>query len=95
MTTGSRSGKRPRAKAEATAGDLPLAEEVGAFDAHLPGWADREGQFVLIKGSDILGFYPRYDEVLAAGYDRIGDGPFLVKQVLLHEPVYQLGRVEL
>jgi hypothetical protein len=94
MTTGRRTGRRPRARAEATAADFPLAEEVRAFDAHLPGWADREGQFVLIKGSDILGFHPRYDEALAAGYDRIGEGPFLVKLALLHEPVYQLGRVE-
>ena len=33
------------------------------YEAHLAGWADREGQFVLIKGSDILGFYPGYDEL--------------------------------
>jgi hypothetical protein len=94
MTTRSRSGRKSGTKAESATSDFPLTQEVRAFDAHLAGWADREGQFVLIKGNDILGFYPRYDEALAAGYDQIGDGPFLVKQILLHEPVYQLGRVE-
>jgi hypothetical protein len=95
MATKSRPQQRPKRRAEPVAGSFPLTEEVRTFEAHLAGWADREGQFVLIKGSDVLGFYPSYDEALGAGYDRLGDGPFLVKQVLPHEPVYQLGRVEL
>ncbi len=36
-----------------------------------------------------------YNEALESGYDQLGDGPFLVKQVLLHEPSYRLGAVEL
>jgi hypothetical protein len=72
-----------------------LAEEVKTYDSQLPGWADREGQFVLIKGQDVLGFYPRDEDALEAGYSRLGSGPFLVKQILLFEPIYQLGRVEL
>jgi hypothetical protein len=94
MATKSRSRQNPKSTAETATDSFPLAEEVRTFDAHLAGWADREGQFVLIKGSDILGFYSSYDEALAAGYDRLGDGPFLVKQIILHEPVYQLGRIE-
>jgi hypothetical protein len=42
--------------AEATTGPFPLAEKVRTYEAQLPGWADREGQFVLIKGRDVLGF---------------------------------------
>jgi hypothetical protein len=80
---------------EAVADRFPLAEEVRAYEAHLPGWADREGQFVLIKGRTIHGFYPRHEEALEAGYVQLGGGPFLVKQIVLHEPIYQLGDVEL
>jgi hypothetical protein len=50
---------------------------------------------VLIKGREVLGFYPRYEEALEAGYDRFEANRFLVKQILMYEPTYQLGRVEL
>jgi hypothetical protein len=71
-----------------------LGEEVRTYDAHLPGWADREGHFVLIKGRDVLGFYPRQEQALEAGYNQFGGGPFLVKQIRVHEPIYQLGHIE-
>jgi hypothetical protein len=94
MTTKSRAKREKKLDAKATTAHFPLAEEVRTYDSHMPGWADREGQFVLIKGKDVLGFYPRRDDALEAGYDRLGGGPFLVKQILVHEPIYQLGRVE-
>ncbi len=71
-----------------------LDEEVRTFDAHLPGWVDREGQFVLIKGRDVLGFYVRHEDALEAGYDQFDCGPFLVKRVRAEEPIYQLGHIE-
>ena len=83
------SKSRPKLETEASAGHFPLAEEVKTYEAHLPAWADREGQFVLIKGRDVLGFFPRHEEALEVGYERTGAGPFLVKQILAHEPVYQ------
>ncbi len=66
---------------------------MATFEAHLPGWADREGEFVLIKGRDVLGFYPNREEALDAGYDQLGTGPFLIKQILADEPVYNLDRI--
>jgi hypothetical protein len=95
MTTKSRAKRGKKQVSEATTGDFPLEEEVRTYESHLPAWADREGQFVLIKGPDVLGFYPSDEDALEAGYNRIGAGPFLVKQILVHEPIYQLGRVEL
>jgi hypothetical protein len=95
MKTKSRAKQEKKQEAKATTGLFPLAEEVRTYDSQLPGWADREGQFVLIKGKDVLGFYPRDEDALEAGYSRLGSGPFLVKQILLLEPIYQLGRVEL
>jgi hypothetical protein len=88
---------RPKQKqdAEATESSFPLAEETKTYEAHLAQWGGSVGQFVVIKGCDVLGFYPRHDEALEAAYDQIGQGPFLVKQISLPEPIYQLGHVEL
>ena len=52
---------------------FPLAEEVRTYESHLPGWLDREGQFVLIKGRDVLGFFPSFEEALEAGYQQLGN----------------------
>ncbi len=81
---------------EATMDDsFPLAEEVRTYEAHLPGWLDREGQWVLIKDRDVLDFYPSYEAALEAGYKRFGPGPFLVEQALRNTPIYQVGNIEL
>jgi len=95
MTTKSRPAQARKNEAEASASPFPLAEEVRTYEAHLPGWADRQGQFVVIRGRDVLGFYPSHEDALEAGYDQLGSGPFLVKQILAHEPIYQLGHIEL
>jgi hypothetical protein len=95
MTAKSRPKKDRMKEAEASAGPIPLAEEVRTYEAHLTDWTEREGQFVLIKGQDVLGFYACLEAALEAGYDRFGADPFLVKQVLVHEPVYQLGHIAL
>jgi hypothetical protein len=95
MTTKSRSQRGKKKKADAANGHFTSVDDVSTYEVYLLGWADREGQFVLIKGRDVLGFCPRHEDALEAGYDRLGGGPFLVKQILVHEPVYQHGRVEL
>jgi hypothetical protein len=51
-----------------------------------------EGQFVVIRGEEIAGVWPTYEEALAAGYQRFGLTPFLVKQVLITDPVYTFTR---
>ena len=95
MEAKSRRKKAHEATGETVPSSFPLAEEVRTYEAHLPEWLDREGQFVLIKGSRVLGFYVRDREALEAGYEQIGAGPFLVKQILAQEPIYHLGDVEL
>lgn len=44
-------------------------------------------QFVLIKGSELVGVFPTYDEAFNAGAAQFGEELFLVKQVLDPEPV--------
>ncbi len=95
MPTKSRSKKDQKTRNAATAGSFPLMEEVTTYDANLAEWSDREGQFVLINHRDVLGFYARYEEALKAGYERLGNETFLVKQISRHEPIYQVEHIEL
>jgi hypothetical protein len=95
MATKSRIKKDRKQVTDATADPFPLAEEVKTYDAHLPGWLDREGQWVLIKGHEFVGFFPRYEKALEAGYEKFGAGPFLAKQILRHEPIYHVSNIEL
>ena len=39
------------------------------------------GQFALIQGDTIIGLYSTIDAALAAGYDKVGLDPFLVKEI--------------
>ena len=43
------------------------------------------GTFALVQGETVVGLYPTFEAALAAGYDRIGLVPFLVKEVTDHE----------
>jgi hypothetical protein len=54
-----------------------------------------EGQFVLVKGSELLETFPSWDEAYAFGLDRLGNQPFLIKQVLAKEPVHWMPAYEL
>ncbi len=95
MPTKSRPTQARKKENKASTSPFPLTQEVKTYDAHLAGWADLQGQFVVIRGRDILGFYPCHDDALEAGYDQFGSVPFLVKKILAHEPIYQLGQIEL
>jgi len=88
--------KVDRMKRDETMDDsFPLAEEVRTYESHLPGWLDREGHFGLIKGHEILGFFPVYESAMEAGYRQVAEGPFLVKLITQFEPIYNLGNVVL
>jgi hypothetical protein len=61
------------------------------YDANLRRWLEEhEGQHVLIKGHDVIGFYPTRDEALAAGYARLGVVPLFVKKICADEPIYNI-----
>ncbi len=68
-----------------------LRREQAVFDANLSSWlTEHEGEYVLIKGKNVDGFYKSRDDALTAGYARFGIGPLLVKQVLAAEPIYNI-----
>ena len=58
-----------------------LAEECSVYDRMLPKWREREGQFVLISDSQVVGFFDEYVQAVRAGYQQFGIAPFLVEQV--------------
>jgi len=67
-----------------------LKSEYGVFERHRPEWSRaHNGEFVVIHGADVAGFYPDYESALRAGLKRFGlVTPFLVKQVSPREPVF-------
>jgi hypothetical protein len=70
---------------------VSLNREQAVYEANLAQWlSDHEGEYVLIKGDTVEGFYESRDEALTAGYSRFGIGPLFVKQVSPSEPVYHI-----
>jgi hypothetical protein len=79
--------RRPNQRSRA----VSLNREQAVYEANLSQWlSDHEGEYVLIKGDTVDGFYESRDEALTAGYSRFGIGPLFVKQVLASEPVYHI-----
>jgi hypothetical protein len=67
---------------------VALEKELDTFRRELSALlADpsNRGQFALVQGDTISGLYPSLDAALAAGYDKFGLIPFLVKEVTDHE----------
>jgi hypothetical protein len=56
---------------------------------------EHEGEFVLIKGTEVVGFFRDDPSAEREGRRRFGLGPFLVKQVREHERVIYIPNVVL
>ncbi len=73
------------------------ASNTSRLDAELQVYETSKGvwlkahrdEFVVIKGIDVLGFYPTFQEAYSAGAEKFGSrSDFLVKRVALNEPVF-------
>jgi hypothetical protein len=65
-----------------------LEKELATFRRELSALlADpaNRGGFALVHDDAVAGLYPTFDAALAAGYDKFGLSPFLVKEVTDHE----------
>jgi hypothetical protein len=71
--------------------DTTLDPEFDYYVAHLPEWYEREGEHVLIHGSEDFGFFPTRNDALAEGFRRFGRVPFLVKKIERDEKPMSLG----
>jgi hypothetical protein len=70
---------------------MVLERERQFYEAHRADLLERHpGQYVLIKGSELIGAFPNAESAYAAGMERFGVSEFLVKQVLDREPVVVL-----
>lgn len=75
---------------------MPLEEEIAYFNDHRDNWiaGGHEGQWCVVLGDNLLGFFGDMPEAYAAGAQAHGDGvSFLVKQVLPEDPVATIQRV--
>lgn len=71
-----------------------LATEIDTYNSQIDSWkADHVGQFVLIHGTDVGGFFDSYEEALRAGYERFGLVPFLVKEVRRQQQAHFVSRL--
>ncbi|MBI1749565.1 MAG: hypothetical protein HY234_04310 [Acidobacteria bacterium] len=60
-----------------------LDTEWETFERHREELVGRsEGKYVLIHGDQILGVFDSQRDAIAQGYERLGNVPFLVKQIL-------------
>jgi len=60
-----------------------LDAEIEYFNASRDQLLGRaRGKFVLIKGNKLIDTFENQPDALKAGYERFGNEPFLVKQVL-------------
>lgn len=67
-----------------------LATELQYYAKQKLTWlSQKTGEYVVIKGLDVLGFYPNFSSAYRAGVAEYGiSADFLVKQILEHEPVF-------
>jgi hypothetical protein len=53
------------------------------FELHREELVGRsEGKFALIHGDQVLGVFDSQQDAITQGYERLGNVPFLVKQIL-------------
>lgn len=72
---------------------MALEKELETYQKHLHEWADKEGQFVLIRDEEIGGFFTSYEDAIKEGYEKYNLTPFLVKQVNSFERVHFISRL--
>lgn len=54
---------------------------------------EHHGQYTLIQGEDVVGFFSSFDDALREGYRQFKPGSFLVKQVSAIEEVHFATRL--
>jgi hypothetical protein len=67
-----------------------LAAELQVYALHKNEWLkDYPSRYVVIKGDEVLNFYPTFEAAYSAGAGAWGiNTDFLVKQIVEHEPVF-------
>lgn len=72
---------------------MALEKETATYELKLPEMAAHHGQFVVIKGDDIVDYFTSYEDAIKAGYQKFGLEPFLVRQVQTTARVQFISRL--
>ncbi len=72
---------------------MPLEQELRTYAEHLSELLDRAGQFVLIRGDQVLGVFVAYEDAVNAGYAQCQLDPFLVRKIEPEEQVQLITRL--
>jgi hypothetical protein len=72
-----------------------IAQEIATYRSRLPELLAHEGEFVLIKGDQVIGFYADDSEAIQEGRRRFGLVPMVVKRITAIEPVVYIPNVVL
>lgn len=65
-----------------------LQDEFQAFQSHLEEWRHSHlGEFVLIKGEEIIGFFPSLEQAFNEGTRMFGLADFFIKQITPRDTV--------
>lgn len=60
-----------------------LKEELRTYEAHKAELLSKaRGEFVLIRGEDVCDVFETREDAIRQGYERFGNVPFLVKEIL-------------
>lgn len=71
---------------------MSLRKELETYLLKLPDHLLHEGQFVVIQGDSVAGYWDTYHDALQTAYERYGLSPFLIKKVQAHETVHHITR---
>jgi hypothetical protein len=75
--------------------EAPLAAELTTYRDRLDELLRHKGQYVVIKGQEIAGFFRNRRSAVEAATAAYGPGPFLIKKVVETEPVRRIGHASL
>lgn len=68
-----------------------LLEEIGVYSAKIDELLEREGDYVVISGVEVLGFYETFAQAATATAGRSAEGPVLIKQISRYERIIEMG----
>ncbi len=74
---------------------MALEQELRTFQNELPDLlqdVDKRGKYALVHKDTVDSVWPTVDDALAAGYDRFGIEPFMVKEITEHEKPQRFSR---
>ena len=68
--------------------EAPLQQETQVFESHLKEWRESHlGEYVLIKNTDVIGFFPSLLEAFDEGTKQFSLEEFFIKQVLPEDTI--------